>query len=81
MILRQFLVEASVLGLTGGVLGLLLGLLGAWLLPGALGQPVAISATAAVGALVVSLLIGIGAGVYPANRAARLAPIDALRNE
>ncbi|TQJ08558.1 ABC transporter permease [Lapillicoccus jejuensis] len=81
VILRQFLVEASVLGLAGGVLGLLLGLLGAWLLPGALGQPVAISATAALGALAVSLLIGIGAGVYPANRAARLAPIDALRNE
>ena len=37
--------------------------------------------TAALGALVVSLVIGIVAAVYPANRAARLAPIDALRSE
>jgi putative ABC transport system permease protein len=78
---RQFLLEASSLGLTGGVLGVGLGVLGAALLPGVLDQPVTVSATAASAALAVALLIGIVAGVYPAGRAARLAPIDALRSE
>ncbi len=81
LILRQFLLEASMLGLTGGVLGLGLGYLGAALLPRLISQPVTISLVVAVGALVVSLVIGLVAGVYPANRAARLAPIDALRSE
>ncbi|WP_323099786.1 ABC transporter permease [Intrasporangium sp. YIM S08009] len=80
-ILRQFLVEASLLGLVGGVLGLGLGLVGAAVLPHAIGQPVAVSVEAAAAALLVSLVIGVAAGVYPANRAARLAPIDALRSE
>ena len=78
---RQFLVEASVLGLCGGVLGILLGLLGAQVLPHFLSQPVTIPPIAGVGALGVALIIGIAAGVYPAGRAARLAPIDALRSE
>ncbi|HKT56905.1 MAG TPA: ABC transporter permease [Microbacterium sp.] len=81
VILRQFLVEASILGLIGGVLGIALGALGALLLPGVLGFPLVISPLATVGALLVSLAIGMIAGVYPANRAARLAPIDALRTE
>ena len=80
-ILRQFLVEASLLGLVGGVLGLTLGVVGTLVLPHFISQPVVISAGAAVGALFVSLVIGVGAGVYPASRAARLAPIDALRSE
>ncbi|MEP6798868.1 MAG: ABC transporter permease, partial [Lapillicoccus sp.] len=81
VIQRQFLVEASLLGLVGGILGIGLGVLGGELLPGVLDQPVTISPTAAAGALAVALVIGVVAGVYPANRAARLAPIDALRNE
>ena len=81
VILRQFLTEASLLGLAGGVLGVGLGVVGALTLPQVLGQPVTLSVTAALGALVVSLVIGIAAGVYPAGRAARLAPIDALRSE
>jgi putative ABC transport system permease protein len=78
---RQFLLEASSLGLTGGFLGLGLGIVGALVLPHFLNQPVLISPLAAVAAVSVALLIGIVAGVYPASRAARLAPIDALRSE
>src|SRR5450631_4174071 len=78
---RQFLVEASVLGLCGGVLGIVLGLIGAQVLPHFLNQPVTIPPLAGIGALGVALIIGIVAGVYPASRAARLAPIDALRSE
>ncbi len=77
---RQFLLEASTLGFTGGVLGLALAFAGAAALPHFLSQPVTISPIAAAGAVTVALLIGVVAGVYPASRAARLAPIDALRS-
>jgi putative ABC transport system permease protein len=78
---KQFLVEASSLGATGGVLGLGLALLGGALLPRFLKQPVSVSPAVAAGAVGVALAIGIAAGVYPAGRAAKLAPIDALRND
>jgi putative ABC transport system permease protein len=78
---QQFLVEASTLGVCGGLLGVVLGLIGAQVLPHFLNQPVTIPAVAGIGALGIALIIGIVAGVYPASRAARLAPIDALRSE
>ena len=78
---RQFLVEASVLGLVGGILGAALGLIGAVVLPHFISDPIAISPVATVGAIVVAIGIGVAFGVYPASRAARLAPIDALRTE
>lgn len=81
VIRRQFLVEASVLGLAGGVLGVALGIAGAQVLPGLIDQPVAVSAVATLGAIGTALALGIGFGVYPASRAARLTPIDALRSE
>jgi putative ABC transport system permease protein len=81
VIRRQFLVEASVLGLVGGLLGAGLGLVGASVLPHFISNPIAISAWATAGAILVAIGIGVAFGVYPAGRAARLAPIDALRTE
>ena len=78
---RQFLVEAGILGLTGGVLGAGLGALATITLPGVIGSSIVLSPTAVVMAIGVSLAIGLVFGVYPATRAARLAPIDALRTE
>ena len=81
VIRRQFLVEASVLGTVGGLLGAVLGIVGAEVLPHFISDPITVSAAAAVGAIAVAVLIGIVFGVYPASRAAKLPPIDALRNE
>ena len=81
VIRRQFLVEASVLGLAGGVLGAGLGLLVAWILPHFISDPITISPVAMVAAIVVAVGIGVAFGVYPAGRAAKLPPIDALRSE
>ena len=81
LIRRQFLVESSILGLVGGLVGTVLGLLGAWLLPAVIGQPITASATAAAVSITVAVLVGVVSGVYPATRAARLTPIDALRSE
>ena len=81
MIRRQFMVEASVLGLAGGVLGVLLGVAAGAGLSKLISQPVVFSATATLGALGVAVAIGLVFGVYPASRAARLAPIEALRSE
>ena len=81
VIRRQFLVEASVLGLAGGILGAGLGLLVAWILPHLISDPITISPVAMAGAIVVAVGIGVAFGVYPAGRAAKLPPIDALRSE
>jgi putative ABC transport system permease protein len=81
IIRRQFLIEASLLGLIGGLLGAAVGIAGAKVLPAFISNPVAISTPAIVGSVSVALAIGLVFGVYPATRAARLAPIDALRSD
>lgn len=78
---RQFLVEACVLGAIGGVLGVLVGALGAVILPALTDARVELSLPVALMAIGVAVTIGVAFGVYPATRAARLAPIDALRND
>ncbi len=81
-ILVQFLAEAVLLSVLGGLIGVGLGVWGAQLITPLLGGSQAlVTAESVVLALSVSLGIGIFFGLYPANRAARLRPIDALRYE
>ena len=80
-ILTQFLVESTTLSLSGGVIGILIGASLA-LLVGALSPlPAALSLGAVVLGVVMSTAVGVFFGSYPAARAARLDPIDALRYE
>ncbi len=81
-ILVQFLAEAMVLSILGGAIGVALGVGGAQLISPLLGNTKAlVTAQSIILALAVSLGIGIFFGFYPANRAAGLNPIDALRYE
>ncbi|HEX3606256.1 MAG TPA: ABC transporter permease [Candidatus Dormibacteraeota bacterium] len=78
-ILRQFLFEAASLGLAGGVLGVGLGLVCTFLLNHYTSLLTVFAPTAALAALLIAAGIGLVFGVFPAVRAARLTPIDALR--
>jgi len=80
-LLRQFLVEAATLSIIGGLLGVGAGLLAGVLIPRFTGIGVTISLAPVVIAVAVAAGVGLIFGVYPAARAARLAPIDALRSE
>jgi putative ABC transport system permease protein len=77
----QFLIESVVLSLTGGFMGILLGLGMSLLIPSLLGWPTRISTTAIIGSVIFSAAVGIFFGYYPARKAAALDPIDALRYE
>ena len=80
-ILWQFLVESVLLCLIGGGLGILLGMGSSWLVTYFLGWPTESSPLAVVAAIVVSATVGIAFGFYPAWKASRLDPIEALRYE
>jgi len=80
-ILIQFLIEAMTLSLVGGLVGIALGVLGACITTAVAGWPTIISAKSIGTAFFFSLAIGLFFGLYPANKAARLNPIEALRYE
>ncbi len=80
-ILFQFLVESATLTLVGGVIGLVIGILGGDIVGGLLGVEAVISPAVVIGVVVFSSAIGIFFGIYPARKAARLNPIEALRSE
>lgn len=80
-IMRQFLAEAVVLCLLGGTIGILVGRGASHIISIALHWPTAVSVGAIVAAVVVSASVGIAFGFYPAYKASRLDPIEALRYE
>jgi len=80
-ILRQFLVEAVVLCLLGGALGILTGWGGSWLVRTLLNWPTETSWPAVAASVIVSATVGVVFGYYPAWKASRLDPIEALRYE
>ncbi|HEY1380724.1 MAG TPA: ABC transporter permease [Gemmataceae bacterium] len=80
-ILRQFLVEAIVLCLLGGFMGIVLGRGASLTLHWFLNWPIEVSIPAIVAAIIVSASVGIVFGYYPAWKASRLDPIEALRYE
>jgi putative ABC transport system permease protein len=80
-ILMQFLIEAMTLSLVGGVLGIVLGIFGARTTTIFAGWPTIISPQAILIAFAFSVVIGLFFGLYPANKAAHLNPIEALRYE
>ncbi len=80
-ILLQFLIEAIVIGVTGGLIGIGLGIAAAYAISAIAGWNTAISSGSILMAFGFSVAIGLFFGIYPARKAALLDPIDALRYE
>jgi len=80
-VLRQFLVEAVILSLIGGAIGIALGMFGARLIADTFHWPTSVSSNAIALAFGCSAAIGVFFGYYPARHAANLDPIEALRFE
>lgn len=80
-IMVQFLTESAIISLIGGIIGMLLGIIGAEIAGGFMGVDPEVSITVVLGTILFSSAIGIFFGIYPARKAARLKPIDALRYE
>lgn len=80
-ILRQFLVETMVLTITGGCVGVIFGIFGAWGIHLYVEWRTVVSGNAVIAAFSVSVMVGIIFGMYPAYKAANMNPIEALRYE
>ncbi len=80
-ILLQFLIEAVVIGVTGGLIGIGVGMAGSYAISYFAGWNTVVSPLSIIVAFVFSVLIGLFFGLYPARKAALLDPIDALRYE
>jgi putative ABC transport system permease protein len=80
-VLRQFVIEAVILSVLGGLIGILLGISAAKLVTQLNDWPTQITPAAVLGAFLASAAIGVFFGWYPARRAAQLDPIEALRYE
>ena len=80
-ILSQFLIEATLLSVAGGVIGVLLGIVAAYVVKVLLSYPVSISTGSIILSFAVCTVIGIFFGWYPARKASNLDPIEALRYE
>ncbi len=78
---NQFLIEAVLISLTGGILGVLFGALLTWLCNSLIGYPAVIPAWSVIVSFAVCVAIGVGFGYFPAQKAARLDPIEAIRYE
>jgi putative ABC transport system permease protein len=79
-ILYQFLLESTAVTLTGGVLGILLGVAGSGIMARLTGMPVSVSWEIAVIGVICSSLVGIIAGLQPARRASAMQPVESLRS-
>ncbi|MBR5661358.1 MAG: ABC transporter permease [Bacteroidales bacterium] len=80
-ILSQFLIEATLLSVAGGVIGVILGIVAAYVVKVLLSYPISISTGSIILSFVVCTVIGIFFGWYPARKASNLDPIEALRYE
>ena len=80
-IVSQFLIETMVLSISGGIIGIGLGLFIPWIVTAFAGMPTVVTIQSIVLALGISVTVGIVFGIYPAMRASRLDPIVALRHE
>lgn len=80
-IMMQFLIEAVIISVTGGLLGILLGAISTWMISIFAHWPVAISSASVILSFMVCTVIGIIFGFYPAAKASNLDPIEAIRYE
>lgn len=80
-VLVQFLAESAMISLLGGLIGIILGVLGATGVCSLMGFTASVNISTVLGASVFSSAVGIFFGIYPARKAARLSPIEALRRE